>query len=168
MGRSRQNITSKYYYNIFAVVSNIFCRGTIWAVQGRILHPNIITIYLQRYQIFSAVAHYGPFKAGRVGKLVHDLVNLIEVLDIVIAILKGGRFLWCIILQFLRKKSVGFYKWVFVVVSIGFSGKLSPYRGDLQPDPSVSASVTSQYLENTWIPVSFSDCLVEFLLHFPM
>ena len=30
------------------------------------------------------------FKAGRVGKLVHDLVNLIEVLDIVIAILKGG------------------------------------------------------------------------------
>ena len=99
MGRSRQNITSKYYYNIFAEVSNIFCCGTIWAVQGRILYQNIITI-------FSAVAQYGLFKAGRVGKLVHDLVNLIEVLDIVIAILKGGGGVFMMYYFAIHKKKI--------------------------------------------------------------
>ena len=52
-------------YEIFAARYKIYFDVSyiIWDVQGRILHQNIITIYLQRYQIFSAVAQYGPFKA---------------------------------------------------------------------------------------------------------
>ena len=50
-------------YEIFAARCKIYFDVTYGTFKAAYNIKNIITIYLQKYQIFSAVAQYGPFKA---------------------------------------------------------------------------------------------------------